>query len=233
MFSLVQLKQLVRRLSRAPVFTGVTLTTLAFGVGANTAIFSVVEAVVVRPLNYPNPDQLIGVWLNAPGVGLQKLGIGQFIYFIDREQTSTLLDIGAYASNSRSVTDMGGPEHVRGLDVTDGTLPLLGVKPVLGRLFTRQDDIAGATATVLLSYSYWRRKFGGNTPSIGHSILVDGKPREIIGVLPRDFHFLDEPDAALILPMQWDRNKTKLGDFSYNAIARLKPGTTIAQANAD
>jgi predicted permease len=233
MFSLVQLKQLVRRLFRAPVFTGVTLTTLALGVGANTAIFSVVEAVVLRPLNYPHPDQLIGVWLNAPGVGLQKLGVGQFIYFIDREQTSTSQDIGAYTSNSRSVTGMGEPEHVRGLDVTDGTLPLLGVKPVLGRLFTRQDDIAEAPATILLSYGYWRQRFGGNASSIGRSILVDGKPREIIGVLPRDFHFLDEPDVALILPMQWDRSKTKLGDFSYNAIARLKPGTTIAQANAD
>jgi predicted permease len=233
MFSLVQLKQLVRRLSRAPVFTGVTLITLAFGVGANTAIFSVVESVVMRPLNYAHPDQLVGVWLNAPGVGLQKLGIGQFIYFIDREQTSTLQDIGVYASDSLSVTGVGEPEHVRGLDVTDGTLPLLGVKPILGRLFARQDDIAGAPATILLSYGYWQQKFGGKASPVGRSILVGGKPREIIGVLPRDFHFLDQADAALILPMQWDRNKTKLGDFSYKAIARLKPGTTIAQANAD
>jgi predicted permease len=233
MFSLVQLKQLVKRLARAPVFTGVTLITLAFSVGANTAIFTVVEAVVLRPLNYPHPNQLIGVWLNAPRIGLPKLGVGQFIYFIDREQTSTLQDIGAYASNSRSVTGMGEPENVRGLDVTDGTLPLLGVKPFLGRVFTRQDDIAGAPATVLLSNRYWRQKFGGNASPIGRSIRVDGKPREIIGVLPRDFHFLDEPDADLILPMQWDRNKTELGDFSYQAIARLKAGTTIAQANSD
>lgn len=233
MFSIVQLKQLVRRLSKAPVFTGVTLITLAFGVSANTAIFTVVESVVLRPLNYPHPDQLVGVSLNAPGVGLQKLGIGKFIYFIDREQASTLQDIGVYASDSLSVTGVGEPEHVRGLDVTDGTLPLLGVKPILGRLFARQDDIAGAPATILLSYGYWRQKFGGNASPIGRSILVGGKPREIIGVLPRDFHFLDQADAALILPMQWDRSKTTLGDFSYKAIARLKPGTTIAQANAD
>jgi predicted permease len=233
MFSLVQLKQVVRRLARAPVFTGVTLITLALGVGANTAIFSVVEGVVLKPLEYPRSDQLVGVWLNAPGVGIQKLGMAQFIYFIDREQSATLQDIGAYASDSLSVTGMGEPEHVRGLDVTDGTLPLLGVRPVLGRLFTRQDDIAGAPATVLLSYAYWRQKFGGSASAIGSSITVSGKPREIIGVLPRDFHFLDEADAALILPMQWDRSKTTLGDFSYQAIARLKPGTTLAQANAD
>jgi predicted permease len=233
MFCLVQFKQVLRRLARAPVFAGVTLVTLALGVGANTATFSVLEGVVLKPLDYPRSDQLVGVWLNAPGVGVQKLGMAQFIYFIDREQSTTLQDIGAYASDSLSVTGMGNPEHVRGLDVSDGTLPILGVRPVLGRLFTRHDDMAGAAETVLLSYAYWRQKLGGSASAIGRSITVSGKPREIIGVLPRGFHFLDETDAALILPMQWDRSKTKLGDFSYKAIARLKPGMTLAQANAD
>jgi putative ABC transport system permease protein len=233
MFHLVQLKQALRRLARAPVFTGMTLITLAIGVGANTVIFSVVEGVLLKPLEYPRSEQLIGVWLNAPGIGLQKLGMAQFIYFIDREQSATLQDIGVYSSKSLSVTGAGDPEHVKGLDVSDGTLPVLGVSPVLGRLFTRQDDMAGVPATVLLSYGYWRQKYGGSASAIGRSITVDGKPREIIGVLPREFHFLDEADDALILPMQWDRNKTELGDFSYKAIARLKPGTTIAQANAD
>lgn len=215
------------------MFTGVSLITLAVCIGATTAIFSVVEGVVLKPLNYPRSDQLLGVWLNAPGIGLQKLGVGQFIYFIDREQSVTFQDIGVYASDSRSVTGAGEPEHLKGLDVSDGTLPILGVRPVLGRLFTRQDDIAGASETVMLSYAYWQKRFGRSPSALGGSVMVDGKPRDIIGVLPKDFHFLNEPDPALILPMQWDRNKTKLGDFSYNAIARLKPGATIAQANAD
>lgn len=233
MFSFGQLKLICRRLAKAPVFTGVTLITLAFGVGANTAIFSVVESVLLKPLDYPRPDQLIAVGVSAPGIGLQKLGIGRFIYFIDREQNSTLQDLGVYASDSLNVTGAGEPEHVKGLGVSDGTLPILGVTPALGRLFTQQDDAPGSAGMVLLSYSYWQQKFGGSASAIGHSITVDGKPREIIGVLPRGFHFLDEPDPALILPMQWDRNKTKLGDFSYKAIARLKLGTTLAQANAD
>lgn len=233
MFSFGQLKLICRRLAKAPVFTGVTLITLAFGVGANTAIFSVVESVLLKTLDYPRPDQLIAVGVSAPGFGLQKLGIGQFIYFIDREQNSTLQDLGVYASDSLNVTGAGEPEHVKGLGVSDGTLPILGVTPALGRLFTQQDDAPGSAGMVLLSYSYWQQKFGGSASAIGHSITVDGKPREIIGVLPRGFHFLDEPDPALILPMQWDRNKTKLGDFSYKAIARLKLGTTLAQANAD
>ena len=155
------------------------------------------------------------------------------IYFIDREQNTTFQDIGAYNDDSISVTGVGEPEQVHGIDVTDGTLPLLGVKPALGRLFTREDDSPGTPETVLLSYGYWRQKFGGDPNVIGRSITLDGKPREIIGVLPQNFHFLDEGDPAIFLPFKWDRNKIKLGNFSYRALARLKPGVTMAQASAD
>jgi len=228
-----QLRQVLRRLSRAPLFTAITLMTLAVGVGANTVIFSVVEGVLLKPLPYPHPEQLIGVWHTAPGIGMKELNMSPSIYFIDREQTTTLQDIGVYDGDSLNVTGAGEPEHVQGLDVTDGTLPILGVTPALGRLFTRRDDSPGAPQTVLLSYGYWQRKFGGATSVIGRSITVDGKPREVIGVLPKGFHFLDWQDAALILPFQWDRSKTKLGNFSEEAIARLKPGVTMAQASAD
>jgi predicted permease len=228
-----QLKQVVRRLSRAPLFTAITLFTLAIAIGANTVIFSVVDGVLLKPLPYPHPEQLIGVWHTAPGVGIKELNMSPSIYFIDREQNTTFQDIGVYQGDAMNVTGAGQPEHVEGLDVTDGTLPLLGVKPVVGRLFTRRDDTAGAPATVLLSYAYWQRKFGGNASAIGRTLTLDGKPYEVIGVLPRDFHFLDRPDAALIEPMQWDRNKTKLGNFSYSALARLKPGVTMQQASTD
>ncbi|HEX3472109.1 MAG TPA: ABC transporter permease [Silvibacterium sp.] len=228
-----QLRQVVRRLSRAPLFTAITLLTLAIGVGANTVIFSVIQGVLLKPLPYPHPEQLIGVWHTAPGINLKELNMSPSIYFVDREQGTTLEDIGVYDGDSLNVTGVGQPEHVRGLDVTDGTLPILGVSPTLGRLFTRKDDSPGAPQTVLLSYGYWQKKFGGDRSVIGRSITVDGKPREIIGVLPRGFHFLDEQDAALILPFQWDRNKTKLGNFSQRALARLKPGITMAQASAD
>jgi predicted permease len=228
-----QLLQVLRRLGRAPLFTTITLLTLAIGVGANTVIFSVVEGVLLKPLPYPHPEQLIGVWHTAPGIGLKELNMAPSIYFIDREQSTTLQDIGVYDSDSLKVTGAGRPEHVRGLDVTDGTLPILEVTPVLGRLFTRKDDSPGAPETALLSYGYWQSKFGGASSVIGRSITVDGRPREIIGVLPRGFHFLDQQDAALILPFQWDRNKTKLGNFSQRAIARLKPGVTMEQANTD
>jgi len=228
-----QLSQVLRRLGRAPLFTAITLITLAIGVGANTVIFSVVEGILLKPLPYPHAEQLIGVWHTAPGIGIKELNMSPSVYFIDREQNTTLQDIGAYTGDSLSVTGAGEPEHVHGLDVTDGTLPILGVAPALGRLFTREDDSPGKPETALISYAYWRKKFGTSSSVIGRTITVDGRPRQIIGVLPNGFHFLDEPDAALILPFQWDRTTTKLGNFSYRALARLKPGVTMAQASAD
>ncbi len=132
-----------------------------------------------------------------------------------------------------SVTGLAEPERVDGLDVTDGILPLLGIPPMLGRSFTRQDDSPGAPDTVILTYGYWKKKFGGSTSVIGQSITLDGKSREIIGVLPQRFHFLDWNDPAVILPFKWDRNKINLGNFSYEGIARLKPGVTMEQASAD
>ena len=228
-----QLRQVLRRLGRAPMFTAITLITLAAGIGANIVIFSVLEGVLLKPLPYPEPDRLIGVWHTAPGINIKNLNMAPSVYFIDREQSTTFQDIGAYNDDSFSVTGTGEPQLVHGLDVTDGTLPLLGVVPALGRLFTRQDDSPEAPDTVLISYGYWREKFGGDPAVIGRSITADGKPREIIGVLPRGFQFLDDQDIAIIAPFKWDRSKLKLGNFSYRALARLKPGVTMAQASAD
>src|SRR5580698_3751719 len=178
-----QLKQVLRRLGRAPLFTAITLITLAVGVGANTVIFSVVDGVLLKPLPYPHAEQLIGVWHTAPGIGIKDLNMAPSNYFIDREQNTTFQDIGVYDGDSVNVTGAGEPEHLLGLDVTDGTLPILGVTPALGRLFNRRDDSPGAPQTILLSYGYWQQKFGGASSVIGRSITVDGKPREIIGVL--------------------------------------------------
>ncbi len=229
-----QLKQVFRRLARAPLFTTITLITLSVGIGANAVVFGVVNGVLLKPLSYPHPDQLIGIWHSAPAIGFKdNLNMAAFLYFIDREQNSTLQDVGMYNGDSLSVTGAGQPEHITGLDVTDGTLPMLGVQPVLGRLFTRQDDSPNTPKTIILSYAYWQNKFGGSSSVVGRSITIDGTSREIIGVLPRNFTFLDNYDAAIFLPMQMDRSKTRLGNFSFSGIARMKPGVTLKQANAD
>src|SRR6266478_869984 len=228
-----ELKQVLRRLGRAPLFTVITLVTLAAGVGANTVVFSVLEGVLVKPLPYPKPDELIGVWLTAPGIQLKEFELSPSDYFIFREQNRTLQDLGLYAGDSVSLTGVAEPEQVRALRVTDGTLPLLGIPPLLGRTFTKQDDSPGAPETAMLTYGYWRRKFGGDSSVVGRNILVDGKSRQIIGVLRQRFHFLDWEEPGVIIPFQFDRAKTHLGNFSYEGLARLKPGVTIEQVNTD
>jgi predicted permease len=228
-----RLRQMTRRFAHTPVFTAVTLLTLAISIGANTAIFSVVESVLLKPLPYPQADRLVGVWYTAPGVNIKDLNMAPFLYFIDREQAKTIVDIGGYDGDSFTVTGAGEPEQTRGMDVTSGTLPLLGVHPVMGRLFTDADDKPGAPLTVLITYAYWQKRFGGNAAAIGSMMQLDGKPRQVIGVLPPGFRFLDYENADLFIPMQWDRSKVTLGNFSDHAIARLKPGVTMAQMSAE
>jgi len=227
------LKQVFRRLANAPLFTAITLITLAAGVGGNTVVFSVLEGVLLKPLPYPNPNELIGVWHTAPGINITDLNMAPSNYFIYREQNQSFQDIGIYNRDAVSITGVAEPERLDALDVTDGTLPLLGIPPMLGRTFTRQDDSPGAPDTTVITYGFWKKKFGGSSSVIGQSITLDGKPYEIIGVLPQRFHFLDWNDPAVILPLRWDRNKTNLGNFSYEGIARLKPGITMEQASAD
>jgi predicted permease len=228
-----QLRQVLRRLGRTPFFTAVTLLTLAIGIGANTAIFSVLEGVLLKPLPYPHPEELVAVWLTAPGINLKEVNLSPSTYFVFRDQSHTFQDIGVTTGYSLNITGLGEPEHVSGLGVTDGVLPILGVSPMLGRMFSRADAAPGSADTVILTYGYWRRKFGGDRSVIGKTITADGKLRQIIGVLPQDFRFEDWTDLALIVPLQFDRAKTTLGQFSYDGIARLKPGVTLAQASAD
>jgi predicted permease len=230
---LQHLKQVFRRLAKAPLFTAITLITLAAGVGGNTVVFSVLEGILLKPLPYPNPNELIGVWHSAPGINITDLNMAPSNYFIYREQSQTFQDIAIYNRDAVSITGLAEPERIDALDVTDGMIPLLGIPPMLGRSFTRQDDSAGAPDTVMLTYGFWKKKFGGSPNVIGQSITLDGTSREIIGVLPQRFHFLDWSDPAVLLPYKFDRNKITLGNFSHQGIARLKPGVTMEQASAD
>ncbi len=228
-----QLRQVLRRLWRAPIFTIVTLITLAAGVGANIAVFSVVEGVLLKPLPYPHAETLVGVWHTAPGLNLDDVNMAPSNYFIYREQNRVFQDIGVYEGDSVAITGQGSPEQVHALDVTDGVLPILGVAPMLGRWFSPADTKSGAPDTVMLDYGCWQRRFSSDRSIVGRSITVDGKPRQVIGVMPRSFRFLDGEPPALFLPLQFDRNKTVLGQFSFDGIARLRPGVTLAEANTD
>jgi predicted permease len=229
---LAQLRQTLRRLRKAPVFFATAVVTLGVGIGATTAIFSVIQGVLLNPLPFPYPEQLVGVWHRAPGIGLKDLNQSPSNYFTYRDENRSFQDIGLYSRRNASVTELGEPEQVQTLVVTDGTLSLLGVRPLLGRLFSANDDKAGSPETVILTYGYWQRKFGGDRGVLGRRMMVNAKAHEIIGVLPENFHLLDF-QPSLVLPQQFDRGKVFLGNFSFVGVARLKPGVTLAQANED
>lgn len=217
---------------RAPLFTAVVLLTLAIGIGANTAMFSVIYTVLLKPIPFQEPDRLVSLSLTAPGVNILDLKYGPSNYFSTREEAKSFEDLGLWTGSTSSVTGIGEPEELRDLVVTDGLLPLLRVKPYIGRLFTRADDQPGVNRTVLISYGYFQRKFGGSPSVLGRRIQIDGNDTEIIGVLPQDFRFLNRR-FDLVFPFGFDRAKVFMGNFSYNAIARLKPGITKEAAQAD
>jgi predicted permease len=228
----VRLGRILRRLARAPLFTLVSVLTLALGIGANTAIFSVIQGVLLKPLSFDHPDELVGVWHSAPGLGVPLLNQAPAFYLTYREEGRTFEDSGLWDTYTVSVTGIGEPERVDVLAVTDGTLPVLRIQPVLGRRFTADDDSPKTPERAMLAYSYWVRKFGSDPSVIGRQISVDGTPREIIGVLPASFKFLNA-NPQLVLPFRINRAEVFVGNFSYEGVARLKPGVTIAQANAD
>jgi len=227
-----QFRHVLRRLLRSPMFTIVTLITIGVGVGANTAIFSVINGILLKPLPYPGPERLVSVWQSCPGLNLPEMNLAPSDYFTFREENRSFEQFGIWQGDNVTVTGISSPEQLPGIDVTEGTLNALGIQPALGRLFTAADDRPESPETVILSYGYWQRRFGGDRGAIGQQIRVDGKSKQIIGVLPQNFRFL-ETKIDVIQPFRFNRSKITLGNFSYQGIARLKPGVTLAQANAD
>ncbi len=225
-------RHIFKRLLRTPLFTALTVLTLAIGIGANTAIFSVIEGILLRPLSFYHPDELVAVEHTAPGVNLPNAGAAPFLYFTYRDQSRTFEDVGLWNTETASLTGLAEPEEIGSLNLTPNVLSILKVPPLVGRTFSESDGKPEQPLTVMLTYGYWRSKFGGDRSAIGRMITLDGRAREVIGILPETFRFLDTR-PAIILPIQFDRSKIFLGMFNYRGIARLKPGVTIGQANAD
>ena len=214
------------------MFTLIAAVTLGVGIGANSAIFSVINGILLKPLPYQHPDELIDLNHTAPGVNFPDADPAPFLYFTYREQGRSFQSLGLYGVDSRTVTGLAEPEEAQCLHVTAEVLPMLGVKPALGRWFSEKDDAPGSPPTAVLMHGWWQARFGGDRSVIGRQVVVNGVSHQVIGVMPADFRFLDL-DAAMVLPLQFDRNKAFLGQFEYPGIARLKPGVTIEQASAD
>jgi len=222
----------LRRLLKTPAFALTAIITVGAAIGANALIFSVVNGIILKPLPYANSKSLVGVWLVAPGVMQGPLQQSAATYFMIRDDAQSFQDIGLWSNGSATVTGRGEPEQIETLNVTDGTLPVLGVQPVLGRAIAKEDDRPKGPQVVLISHAYWLRTFGGNPSAVGQTVMLNGTAREVIGVLPEDFRFL-RADPQLIVPMQIDRSTIHAAGFSYQAVGRLTPGVTIAQANTD
>jgi predicted permease len=225
-------KHALRRLLKSPAFSLTALVTIGAAIGANALIFTVVNGVVLKPLPFADPERLVGAWHVAPGLGIPgPMNQGPTTYFTYRDN-KVFDDIGMWDNTAVTITGRGEPERVDGLLVTDGTLPIVGVRPVLGRTFTAADDAPGSAETVIVSHDYWRRALGGTAAAVGQSLVIDGRPREVIGVLPEGFRFL-RYNPAVVLPLRFNRQEVFIGNFSFQAVARLKPGQTIDQANAN
>ena len=227
-------RQGIRTLWHSPGFTSIALLMLAIGIGANTAIFSVVNSVLIQPLRYPEAGRLVAVWQVAPGLPnfTGKLSCAPTMYFTYREQNRTFEKFGVWSTGGASVTGVGDPEQIHVVFVTFGVLDALGVQPAVGRRFSEADDTPGSEETVILSDWYWQKRFGGDASVVGSTLQVDSRPRRVIGVMPKDFEFPGNL-PELFMPERLERSKLFLGNFSYTGIARLKPGVTLEQANAD
>jgi predicted permease len=223
----------LRTFTRQPAFASAVVLTLGLGIGTTTAMFTVVHGVLLRPLDFPESERIIalyhdGMLASQPTV----MNHGPATYFTYRDNQQTFEDLGAWERTDVAIAGAGEPERVPALAVTDGTLPVLGVTPVLGRFFSPEDDLPGSPLTVVLAHGYWLRRFGGAEDVIGRSVRIDGELATIIGVLPASFRFPRAP-ADVLLPLQPDRADAGSIGFDFQVIGRLRPNVTLTEAIAD
>ncbi|HKQ77975.1 MAG TPA: ABC transporter permease [Blastocatellia bacterium] len=216
-----------RMLLKSKGFTAVAASALALGIGANTAIFSLIDAVLLRPMIYDRAEQLVMIWENADA------GPAPGNYNDWNTQNQVFQGMAALAQRRFHLTGLGEPEQLTACGVTANFLPLLGVKPFLGRNFLPEEDRPGAAKVVLLSYSLWQSSFGGESSLIGSEIALNGEKHTVIGVLPRGFQF-GEPYVRVWTPLGLSASELTSRDGpSLRVVARLKPGVTISEADAD
>jgi predicted permease len=234
---LADLKHVCRRLGRSPGFAITVVLTLAIGIGANTAVFSVLNSVLLRPLPYPEPEQLVSLHLNAPGApGLaefrNELRLSASMYLTFAGHNRVFQSVGVWGPGTASITGLAQPEQVNTAQISGGVLETLNVPALRGQWLTAADQDAHGLGRVMLSYGYWQRRFGGDPGVVGRSITVDSQTRVIAGVMPRGFKMVNY-DFDLLVPLAFDPTHEILAGFAYRGIGRLRPGVGIAQANAD
>jgi putative ABC transport system permease protein len=223
----------VRGLWKRPGFAAIAVLTLALGIGANTAIFSVVNAVLLRPLQFRDPDRLVMIWEDAKFAGFPRNTPAPANYVDWKNQTQTFEDIAATDEETLNLTGDGEPERVAAYGVSANFFPLLGVPPALGRTFVPDDDHPGAHNVVVLSHGLWQTRYGGDAKIINRDIQLDGEKFTVVGVMPAGFQFM-ESDVHLWVPQAFPSEVlANRGGHFLTVVGRLKPGVTLDQANAD
>jgi putative ABC transport system permease protein len=220
----------IRTLTKNPGFTIVAVLTLALGIGANTAIFSVVQSVLLRPLPYPQPENLVEIWNTYPPQ-VPQIGLSPGDYADWREQNKSFSEMGAYIGISQgfNLTGEGEPQRVLTSYATAGLFPMLGVRAIAGRSFVSEEDRAGNAPVVMLSHRLWQSRFGGDPQVIGRSIALDDQRYTVVGILPADFQLLHWADLWMPLG-QYNDDLTEHVHHGMNTIARLKPEISLTQA---
>lgn len=225
------LRYAVRQMIRQPGFAAVAVLTLALGIGGTTAMFSVVNAAVLRPLPYPEPERLVWVTEVLPEMATHEFAPGpHFLAWRDRAQT--LDQIGAYVPAVSTLTGAGEPERLHGVRASAGFLPMLGVTPLHGRHFLPTEDRAGEAGVVLIGHALWQRRFGGDADILGRSLTLDDRPYTVVGVLPPDFRFFQPADLWVPLALDPEQEGRQYVT-NLDAIARLTPGVDREEAQAE
>src|SRR5881397_819802 len=224
------LKFAFRQLLKNPGFTTVAVLTLALGIGANTAIFSAVDAVLIRPLPYVDAGRLVMIWDEMSDIGFPKHNSTPAEWHEWRRNNTVFTDIAATQPVQATLSSDGEPVEVPARKVTANLWTVLGVQPFLGRVFTEDEDARGVRAAVI-SHGLWQRRFGGSPDVLGRKITLNDSPYEVIGVMPREFYFMPGRDIDLWMPTSFSAGM--LAHFSWHdvhCVARLKPGVTLQQA---
>ncbi len=226
------LRSVAHRLTRTPTFTAVAIVTLAVGIGANTAIFSVVNGVLLKPLPYPEPDRLVTAGPTAPGLGYDQISFSDATYFYFKEQNRTLENLAAWTSTTRNLTGLDRPLRLDALAATHTIFPTLRVRPALGRSIGQDDDLPGAAAVGILTHEFWIETFGADPDILGRTIELDRTSTEIIGVMPEGFEIPTE-SVDILIPLRLDPAAPAELNHYLAGVGRLAPGVSVEEASRD
>jgi putative ABC transport system permease protein len=224
------LRYAARMLQKQPGFTVVAVVTLALGIGANTAIFSLVNSILLRPLPYRDPDRLVRMIQSSPKLDLPSWGVSQANFAAYRDQNRTFESVALYNSGGTNLTGVGEPERLTVTNVTADFFKVLGITPILGRTFDKGEDTAGRNTVCVISYGLWQRRFAADPNIVGRTLNLNNTLTQVVGVMPADFKF-PRAEIDLWLPLAFDEKRT--APYFYQVIGRLKTDVQLAQAQAD